>query len=864
MANKSTASQHLMNKPKRNSGLSTNKTIKKTNTKSSKNTKGANKKKKQNKQPNKKQVGNTKKHSIGKTIGWSLLIMLLVISLCALIVGLVIYFKYGDTIIRFQEEAKEVVSMSEKDTFRQTETSLVYDTHGKLYSVLKGEKDVYYLEYKDIPNTVVDAMIAIEDKKYKSHEGVDLLAIIRAMTALIKNEGDITQGASTITQQLARNIFLSNEVTYERKLKEIFIAIDLEKKYNKEDIMEFYLNNIYFANGYYGIEAASKGYFSKSCKKLSLSEIAFLCAIPNNPTIYNPINHMDNTIGRRNRILSQMYNDGYIGMEEYNKATSQEISLTLSKVKKNNYVDTYVYNCATRALMEEQGFHFQYKFENKAQQERYEDEYYDLYYKIQKSLYFEGYRIYTSIDLKKQKQLQQAVDDTLKEYKEVNKEGIYTLQGAAVSIDNTTGKVAAIVGGRSQEYNGYTLNRGYQSFRQPGSAIKPLIVYTPIFERGYYPDRVVVDEPIKDGPSNAGGAYSGEMQIRKAIELSKNTIAWKMFEELSPEVGLSYLLNMNFSKIDKKDYIPAASLGGFTVGTSPVELTSAYAALENDGIFREPTCIVKILDAEGNEVVGETNKQKRIYETNAARMMTNVLEGVITRGTGKGLTLENMPSAGKTGTTNDNKDGWFVGYTPYYTTGVWVGYDLPKSLGNLYGSNYPGTIWKTFMNKIHKGLEYEEFITYIDNRPQEEKEIKKGSEDNTEKPNTHKTNENQNSIGEESNQEGKGDGENQDYSTNPDQGNEWSEPNDDGFYEDTEPELDSGSQPGFEENLNEEDENQNLNNGDTSIGGDANSNIDNNFEGESNDGLDSNGGIIEENPIDGMESNTNEELNQNP
>jgi 1A family penicillin-binding protein len=824
-----------MNKPKTNSRTNTSQIPKK---------KESSKKINQKSKRNKRQTASKGKVSIGKKIGWFFLILLLIMSLCVLIAGLFIYVKYGDTIIRFQEEAQEVVSMSDRDTFRQEETSLVYDIKGKPISVLKGEKDVYYLEYKDIPDTVVKAMISIEDKKYMSHEGVDLLAIIRAMTALIKNEGDITQGASTITQQLARNIFLSNEVTYERKLKEIFIAIDLEKKYNKEDIMEFYLNNIYFANGYYGIEAASRGYFSKSAKDLTLSEVAFLCAIPNNPTIYNPLNHIDNTKSRRNRILDQMYQDGRIGLEEYNEASNQEITLSLSKVKKNNYVDTYVYYCAIRALMEKQGFEFQYRFDNKEQQERYEEQYYDLYYKIQKSLYFEGYRIYTSIDMKKQKLLQQSVNNALKDYKEVNKEGIYTLQGAAVSIDNSTGKVVAIVGGRSQEYNGYTLNRGYQSYRQPGSAIKPIIVYAPGFERGYYPDSIVVDEPIKDGPSNSGGGYSGKMELRKAIEVSKNTIAWKMFEELTPEVGLSYLLNMNFSKIDKNDYIPAASLGGFTIGTSPVELTSAYAALENDGIFREPTCIVKILDAEGNEVVGEVNKQKRVYETNAARMITNVLKGVMSRGTGKSLALENMTSAGKTGTTNDNKDGWFVGYTPYYTTGVWVGYDLPKSLSNLYGSKYPGTIWKTYMDQIHKNLKNEEFIMYTDDRPPEEKKEEKEEKDTLieqEKTENEKTDENKDKAGKDSNKKETGNNQNQDFESNPDSGEEWNESNGDEFYEDTEPDFDD--QTSLEDEFYEGDTNQDIQEEENADTGEAiNNDTSNEWEEDINNGLGGNDG----------------------
>ncbi|WP_313130312.1 transglycosylase domain-containing protein [Anaerocolumna sp.] len=823
-----------MNKPNTNSRSNARQATKKKNNKKS--TKKTNQKSKRNK----KQTANKGKSSIGKKIGWFFLILSLILSLCVLIAGLFIYFKYGATLIRFQEEAQEAVIMSDRNTFRQAETSLVYDVKGKPISVLKGEKDVYYLDYKDIPDIAIKAMISIEDKKYMSHEGVDLFAIIRAMRALIKNDGDITQGASTITQQLARNIFLSNEVTYERKLKEIFIAIELEKKYSKEDIMEFYLNNIYFANGYYGIEAASKGYFSKSAKDLTLSEVAFLCAIPNNPTIYNPLHHMDNTKSRRNRILDQMYQDGRIGLEDYNMASNQEITLSLSKVKKNNYVDTYVYYCAIRALMEEQGFEFQYRFDNKEQQEKYEEKYYDLYYKIQKSLYFEGYRIYTSIDMKKQKLLQQAVDNTLKEYGEVNKEGIYTLQGAAVSIDNTTGKVAAIVGGRSQEYNGYTLNRGYQSYRQPGSAIKPIIVYAPSFERGYYPDSIVVDEPIKDGPSNSGRTYSGKMELRKAIEVSKNTIAWKMFEELTPEVGLSYLLNMNFSKIDKKDYIPAASLGGFTIGTSPVELTSAYAALENDGIYREPTCIIKILDAEGNEIVGEVNKQKRIYDTNAARMMTNVLEGVMKRGTGKSLALEKITSAGKTGTTNDNKDGWFVGYTPYYTTGVWVGYDIPKSLSNLYGSKHPGTIWKTYMDQIHKNLENEEFLSYTDNRPPKvkEEEAEEDSAIDQEKAEDAKPGKDKDKAG--GSDQKTDNSKNKDPNSIPDSGEEWNESNGDDFYEDMESGMDFDDQSGLEGDFYEEDTDQEVPEDiDTDTGEDLNG------DGDMNSGWeeDINGGI---------------------
>lgn len=664
---------------------------------------------------NKKKKKKHKKY--GKNVRWAFLILSLTFSLTILLGCAYFYLRYGEGFMGAQKSAKQLVAESTLDTFRQSETSLVYDNKGELLSVLKGEKDVYYLEYKDIPIYASQAMISIEDKKFMQHEGIDLLANVRSVVALIKHKGQITQGASTITQQLARNIFLTNAVTYERKLKEIFIAIELEKKYSKQLIMEFYLNNIYFANGFYGIQAASKGYFDKDVNELSLSQIAYLCAIPNNPTIYDPFDYPKNTIKRRDRILTQMYEDGKIGKEEYDKAVNEKIKVKQQKMTPNNYVQTYVFYSATRALMAEQGFEFRNTFDSEEDRKSYNEAYTELYNQCQKSLYHKGYRIYTSIDMTKQNLLQSAVDDTLKDYTDKNDEGIYAFQGAAVSIENETGRVVAIVGGRYQETLGYTLNRAYQSFRQPGSAIKPLIVYTPSFEKGYYPDTIVVDEKFEGGPSNANNTYAGEIPVRKAVEQSKNIIAWKLFEELTPKVGLSYLLNMNFTKIDKNDYYPAASLGGFTNGTSPVEMTAAYATLENDGVYREPTCIVTIKDSEGNVIVDDLIAKKRIYDVNAARIMTDVLTGVIKNGTGKGLGLNNMISAGKTGTTNDKKDGWFVGYTPYYTTGVWVGYDIPKSVQALSGATYPGTIWKVYMNEIHKDLASANFEPFEDTRP---------------------------------------------------------------------------------------------------------------------------------------------------
>ncbi len=638
---------------------------------------------------------------------------LFLLLLVAVALGWYYFGGYAQTVSKLQKEAKELVRASDEGTFRSVETSLVYDANGTLVSTLKGEKDVYYLDYEDIPAYASAAMVSIEDKKFYSHNGIDVKAIMRAAKAMIQN-GKVTQGGSTITQQLARNIFLNQDIKWERKIEEMFIAVELEKIYSKNKIMEFYLNNIYFGNGYYGIQAASKGYFNTDVNELDLSHIAFLCAIPNNPTLYDPVQNPENTLTRRNRILDQMQEDGNIKEDTCEDATEQEIVLNRPQKAKSDYVETYTYNCAIRELMRQQGFEFRSEFGSEEERSKYEEEYDVMYEECQKSLYTKGYRIYTSIDLNMQQLLQDAVDNGLAEFTEQNEEGIFTLQGSAVCVDNHTGYVKAIVGGRNQNLPGYTLNRAYQSFRQPGSAIKPLIVYTPALERNYTPDTMVEDVKTEEGPANAGGGYEGSIPLRYAVQTSKNTVAWSMFEELTPEVGLSYLKEMNFARLDEQDLRPTSALGGLTNGVSAVEMASAYAALEHDGKYREPTCITKITDAQDNVILETANEEKEVYKSNAARMMTDMLVSVIQSGTGRGLAFSDMPCAGKTGTTNDNKDGWFVGYTDYYTTSVWVGYDMPRELPGLTGSGHPGSIWKSFMEQIHVGLQPVNFLPYID------------------------------------------------------------------------------------------------------------------------------------------------------
>lgn len=635
--------------------------------------------------------------------------LLLIVVLIGVIGGYIAYEKFGKQILTYRDDAKEMVANSSESTFRQDETSIVYDTKGKKIREVTGEKEVYYKTYDEIPAYFVEAMVSVEDRRFYEHNGVDYEGIARAAYILFKNNGNITQGASTITQQLARGIFLSNEVSYERKIKEIFIAWELEKKYTKQQILEYYLNTIFFSNSYYGIGAAAKGYFDKDLDELSVSEVAFLCAIPNSPTYYDPRTNYDHTIERRNKILNDMHDLGYLNDLELQMALEEKVVLAEEKKVSHDYVETFTNFCATEALMEASGFKFKYKFDTLEEQQEYNKNYRQVYDEYYATLYTGGYQIYTSIDQKKQKLLQQTVDETLSVDEEKNAEtGIYNLQGASTCIDNSTGRVVAIVGGRTQEeLQGYSLNRAYQSARQPGSTIKPLIVYTPQLERGYTPSTRVDDTDFEKSnmPENSGGTYSGMISLAQAVAASKNVVAYRLFGQLTPEVGAEYLLNMNFNYLTIEDrHNMAACLGGLTYGATTVEMASGYATIENDGEFRKPTCIVKITDAQGNVIVDDKIKSREVYELNASRMMISMLKGVFTGGTASGLGISGMSCAGKTGTTDNNTDGWFCAFTPYYTTSVWVGYDTPQATRGLWGSTYPGRIWHDFMEPIHEDL----------------------------------------------------------------------------------------------------------------------------------------------------------------
>lgn len=652
-------------------------------------------------------------------------ILILAIAFCALFAAgnLMLKKATGQTLIGCMREAKDLVDSSTPDTFRLAQTSYIYSDDGTQLAALAESEDATYLGYEDIPADVVNAFVSVEDRTFWNNSGVDYKGILRVCVNYVKTKGQVAEGASTITQQLARGTFLSNEKTLSRKIKEIFIARQLTKKYTKEQIMEFYCNSCCFANGIYGVEDASQKYFGRSVSDLSLSETAYICAIPNRPEYYNPLKNSENAISRRNKILQDMYECDYITKDAGDAALAENITVAEVSDEEDtfyNYEATYAINCAIRYLMKQDGFEFKSHFEDDADYDTYNAYYDEMYKQAKHKLYTGGYKVTTTMNLKAQKNLQKIFDKELAFNTKVDEStGIYQFQGAMTVIDNETGKVVAMIGGRSQDelQQTYSLNRGFQSFKQPGSSIKPLVIYTPALEEGYDANSTLTEIDVKAAKKSTSEKISKmsgkKMSLRYAVEDSKNGCAYSLYNIITPKVGLSYIENMNFSKIVQQDYTLSSGLGGLHHGTNTVEMANAYSTLENHGEYRQADCISSILDASGNEIYEEP-ESKTVYTRSASDQMTDILEGVLnsSAGTAKGLkwsSASDVAAAAKTGTTNDNNVAWFCGYTPYYTISVWVGYDYPKSVKGLCGNTYPAYIWKEAMLYMIDGKDEADF-----------------------------------------------------------------------------------------------------------------------------------------------------------
>lgn len=623
-------------------------------------------------------------------------------------IGFYIYGKMKDDINDAIKLGYEKIETLDVDTFHTRYNSQILDDQGNILKEFQG-KEYIYKKYDEINPMVLKATVAIEDERFFEHKGIDVKSLMRAGYSTIFKGN--TQGGSTITVQLAKNIFMSEVMTQRsiyRKITEWVIAQELEKKYTKEEILEFYVNNINYGSGYYSVASASNYYFQKDTKDLTIAECALLVGIPNNPSLYNPINNPKNAIKRRNIILDKMYQLNIISEKEYKTAKKEELKLNVKKVYIDNTVigwaETYAMHKATQELMKTQGFLFKYSFANDEEETWYNEQYNTMYQECYQQLANGGYKIITSINKEKQNYLQSIVDSKMARYTETKEDGLYAKQASATLIDNQTGMVVAIVGGRTQDGNNY--NRAAFSARQPGSAIKPLVAYAPAYEKGYYPEMSYEDKAIHNGPKNYYSGYIGSTTLRTATEMSINTIPYRLTNEIGVDVCLNYLRNMHFSNLAKEDSLsPIIAIGGFTYGITNVELTSGFAALANNGKFIEPTNVKEIRKISNDTVIYENKMTKTtVYKAGAAYLTTNTLEGVLKseKGTAKDIQISYPYQAGKTGTTDGAKDLWMAGYTPYYSMSVWVGNDNPAKQGTV---NEHKTIWHDSMEWLHQGLE---------------------------------------------------------------------------------------------------------------------------------------------------------------
>ncbi|MBM7687076.1 transglycosylase domain-containing protein [Defluviitalea raffinosedens] len=645
-------------------------------------------------------------------------------------------------------------------------TSIIYDLNGNEIDRLHGDENRVYAELDQIPKHLQQAFIAIEDERFYSHNGIDLKGILRAVVVNIK-EHSFSEGASTITQQLIKNRVLTTEKKIERKLQEQYLAIQLEKIYDKDQILEWYLNEIGLGHGLNGVQAAANRYFNKDVSELTLAESAVIAAITQNPSRYSPINHPENNRERQKIVLLKMLEQRYITQSEYDEAINEDVYSKVQETsqqyvedsKHSYYVDQIIESVindlqikkgytATEAtnMLYSGGLSIYTPFNQEMQ--RIVDKYYamDEFYPpksyelkvvynvsierpdgTQKHLAGEG--IIASEDEIEDFKAQKIEDWGITERDKIIKEQVYTIpqpQSAMVIMDYHNGHVLAIAGGRGEKIGNLMFNRATHAKRQPGSAFKVLAAYAPALDTGKVTPGTVIDDvplQVKDGSSkkyinNWTGRYEGLSTVREGIYNSMNVLAVKTLIDTGIDTSFDYLQHFGFTTlIDHEerngrvftDKNPVLALGGITDGVTPLELTAAYATIANNGVYNEPVFYTKILDHDGNLLIDNTPQQRRVLKETTAFLLTDMMKDVITRGTGTLARFKNinMPIAGKTGTTSDDKDLVFVGYTPYYAAGIWLGHDTPKKM--RYDKSYHNLLWSAIMEEIHKELPIKKF-----------------------------------------------------------------------------------------------------------------------------------------------------------
>lgn len=638
------------------------------------------------------------------------------LSLCLITVTAIIIAKFYPEYKNIKQNAYEKLSNMTEDSFKRAGNTEIYDKDGNIIGKYGNEK-YEYISFQDISKYIVNGYIAKEDRNFLNHHGVDYKAILRAGYSYIKHKGVITQGGSTITQQVIKNNLLTSEQTYQRKITEIMLARALEKQYNKNQIMEFYCNSNYFGNGCYGVQAASQYYFGCDAKDISLGNAAILVATSNLPNVYNPIVNYDLSLEKRNDVLDDMLTCQYISQEEYDEAVAEKPTIVKQQSSeiKETYLTTYALHCTALKIMKKEGFDFKYTYRTEQEYEEYKKDYDEKYNNTVEVVRSGGYKIYTSLNQNIQKKLQQSIDSNLSEFQERNEnDEMYALQSAGVCVDNNSNMVVAIVGGRNNE--GY-YNRGYQAKRQSGSAIKPLLDYAPAINEGVVScGTMVKDEEISiDGysPLNANRKYIGDVSVRSALFNSINTIAVKLYTETGKETALSYLADMHFHSMSYADMIaPSIAIGGFTNGVAVDEMAKGYSTLANGGKYSENTCIYKIIDSNNEIIYQSDDVTTEVFNEDTAFMMTDMMQQTFKEngGAGNKYQTDKQIYVGKTGTTNDTKDVWFCGYSAYYTTAIWIGYDTPREMENMQSATYPTKIWIDFMQDLHKNLAPKEFM----------------------------------------------------------------------------------------------------------------------------------------------------------
>ncbi|MBR4080306.1 MAG: PBP1A family penicillin-binding protein, partial [Clostridia bacterium] len=561
------------------------------------------------------------------------------------------------------------------------QTGAIYDSQGNYVTTLVGTENRTVIDTSALPRHVVDAFLAAEDLRFYKHPGFDVTRIFGAVVSNLRS-GGFAQGASTITQQLVKLSHLSSQKTIARKLEEIWLALQLEAMYEKDEILDMYLNFIYFGQGAYGVQAAAQVTFGVDAAQLTPAQAAALAAAIKAPSAYSIQSAPKANEERRNYILAVMRDEGMITAEAYEAALAEELSPAEGKP-----VAT-AYGWFVDAVLEEAELQLDVSAE---------------------ALLAGGYRIDTTLDQAMQSALdkQYATDEV---FPADASDGV-PVQSAAACVDNATGAVRAIVGGRS-----YTtrrgLNRATQLRRQPGSALKPLAVYAPAIEyAGWTCASVILDEPTDFGgykPKNAGNAYYGNVTVRTALKNSLNIPAVKILQSIGVENGRKYLQNVGIP-LDDRDWNLSLALGSMTYGASPVQMAAAYAPFANGGIFHAPYFIERITDQTGRVVYEHQDSGRRVLSAQSAYLMTSLMQTVISSGTGSRLSSAGVQVAGKTGTVNmqggGNRDVWMSAYTPEISVAVWMGFDEPDAKHRLQsrvsGGTNPASLARNFLRAYY-------------------------------------------------------------------------------------------------------------------------------------------------------------------